>query len=310
MPSLSLKASINYPFIGGGSVGPSYDPDALAWFTAVEATGNTITLANKTAFNTAFLALKSNNIWSRITQGCFFVGIDGANPLTGAFTPFKTPTGITPTNVNFTTSDYNRLTGIVQDSTGGGDQGTKTIDTGVQNHLTTSTENPALPRNDRHILLYNSRNDLNTDQTVGSFFASVGGTGTRRCRAELSSPDSFGEWRLQNNSTFTVTRTQSLAIYNGGKGFMGMCWNSADNAKFYAFENQEMLINGFPVTVPTPTTTGIQTGNMFISNTSSTGLKRIAFYSLGNALLDNEDAGLGMLSTYGTIIDTLLSSLV
>jgi hypothetical protein len=304
MPSLALKASINYPFFGE-SAAPSYDPDALAWFSAVEATGNTITSTNKTAFNTAFLALKSNDIWDRITQGCFFVGIDGANPLTGAFTPFKTPTGITPTNVNFITSDYNRLTGIVQDSTGDGVQGTKTIDTGVQNHLTTTTENPSLPRNDRHILLYNSSNNLSNDQLVGSFFASVGGTGTRRCRVERSSP----EWRFQNNSTSTTTRTQSLNINSGGKGFMGMCWNSSDNAKFYAFENQEILISGFPVTVSTPSTTAIQTGNMFISNTPSTGSKRIAFYSLGNALLDNGDAGLGMLSTYGTIIDTLLASL-
>jgi hypothetical protein len=90
---------------------------------------------------------------------------------------------------------------------------------------------------------------------------------------------------------------------------MGMCWNSADNSKFYAFENQEMQIDGFPVIVPTPSTTAIQTGNMFISNTPSTGSKRIAFYSIGNALLDNEDGGLGMLATYGTIINTLLSSL-
>jgi hypothetical protein len=307
MPSLALKASINTPFFGGSS--PSYDTDALAWFTAVEATGNTISTANKNAFNTAFLSLKSNDIWGRITQGCFFVGIDGANPLDGAFTPFKTPSGVTPSNVNFTTSDYNRLTGIIQDSTGGGVQGTKTIDTGVQNHLTTTTENPELPRNNRHILLYNSSTNLSNDQLVGSFFASVGGTGTRRCRAELSSPDVFGQWRFQNNSVSIVTQSQLLNINNGGKGFMGMCWNSEDNAKFYAFENQEMLISGFSVTVPTPSTTAIQTGNMFISNTPSTGSKRIAFYSIGNALLDNGDAGLGMLSTYGTIIDTLLSSL-
>jgi len=310
MPSLSLKASINYSFIGGGSVGPSYDPDALAWFSAVEATGSTITSTNKTAFNTAFLSLKSNGIWNIISQGCFFVGIDGDDPLAGAFTPFKTPAEITPTNVNFTTSDYNRLTGIVQDSAGGGFQGTKTIDTGVQNHLTTSTENPALPRNDRHILLYNSRNDLNDDDIVGSFFASVGGTGTRRCRAELSAPDVTGQWRFQNNSISLNTQLQLLNINNGGRGFMGMNYSNTTFENFHAFENQEMQINGFSVSVGSPASTAIQTGNMFISPTTSTGLKRIAFYSLGNALFDDGDGALGMLSTYGTIINTLLSSLV
>jgi hypothetical protein len=309
MPSLSLKASINYPFIGGGSAPPAYDPDAQAWFSAVEATGNTISSANKSVFNTAFLSLKSNDIWDRITQGCFFVGIDGSNPLAGAFIPFKTPSGVTPSNVNFTTSDYNRLTGIVQDSPGGGTRGTKTINTGVQNHLTTSTENPSFPRNNRHIMLYNSRNDLNNDTTIGSFFSAVGGTGSRLFRADLSAPDQFAQWRFSNSSNLTNTQNQLLNITNGGRGLMGMCYSNTTNAKFYAFENQKMLIDGFSITAPTPATTLIQTGNLYISPIQATGLKRIAYYSLGIAFADQEDGGLGMLGTYGSIINTLLSSL-
>ena len=56
--------------------GPSYDPDAAAWLSAVADNGGTITgnlsSGNKKAFNNAFLSLKSTSstkggsLWSRI----------------------------------------------------------------------------------------------------------------------------------------------------------------------------------------------------------------------------------------------------
>jgi hypothetical protein len=128
MPSLSLKASINYPFIGGSS-GPSYDPDASAWFTAVEATGANFGSSpasistNKTAFNTAFLSLKSNGIWSTIQQACFLVG---PSTLAGALVNIKL-TG-NPVNYNFTSANYNKLTGLIGSTTGGSNT-TRYLDT-------------------------------------------------------------------------------------------------------------------------------------------------------------------------------------
>lgn len=112
MPSLSLKASINYPFFGGPS-GPSYDSDALAWFNAVEATGANFGASqasistNKTAFNTAFLSLKSAGIWNSIRQACFLVG---PSTIEGALVNIKL-TG-NPVNYNFTSAYYNKLTGL------------------------------------------------------------------------------------------------------------------------------------------------------------------------------------------------------
>jgi hypothetical protein len=112
MPSLALKASINYPIIGGSSESP-YDPDAFAWFNAVEATGANFgaspasITSNKEAFNTAFLSLKSAGIWNAIRQACFLVG---PSTFAGALVNIKL-TG-NPTNSNFVSGDYNRLTGL------------------------------------------------------------------------------------------------------------------------------------------------------------------------------------------------------
>jgi hypothetical protein len=130
MPSLSLKASINYPFIGGPS-GPSYDPDAQAWFTAVEAAGGSITSQNKTAFNTAFVSIKTTAIyndnpsqagylWDYIGVGYFLIGQESFG--NGLFIPFGGPALSAPsggwaqaTPYSYTSSDYNKLTGLIGD---------------------------------------------------------------------------------------------------------------------------------------------------------------------------------------------------
>jgi hypothetical protein len=290
---------------GGGpaaaSTGPSYDPDALAWFSAVEATGNTITPTNKTVFNTAFLALKSNNIWSRITQGCFFVGIDGANPLAGAFTPFKTPSGITPTNVNFTTSDYNRLTGIIQDG-GFNISGTKYIDTGILNALGEFDENPAYSLNDRHALLYNSRNDINDNYLIGSIYNAEADSNCFKFALDGSLGNS--QWKLANNTNPDSYQQNVLDNNNGGRGFAGISVdNISDGLNQYIFENTVALFGSFPVN-QTPSAVYLSPVNVLIAPTP-TGIKRIPFYSLGTSL-----AGSSQLTAYGAIINTLLSSLV
>lgn len=300
MPSLSLKASINFPFIGGPS-GPTYDPDASAWFSAVEATGSTITSTNKTAFNTAFLALKSNNIWDKITQGCFFVGIDGANPLTGAFTPFKTISGTTPTNVNFTTSDYNRLTGIIQDG-GTSIAGTKFIDTGVLNASGEFDENPAYPLNDRHALLYNSRNLTSEFKyLIGSIYSAV--ADANNFQFTLDGADVNSQWKLANNTIPDAYDYTALGMNNGGIGFAGVSVdNISTGVNTYIFENTDALFNGFAV-YQSPSPVYMSVTNVLIAP-PPTGIKRIAFYSLGTSLADS-----AQLTTYGSIINTLLSSL-
>jgi len=309
MPSLSLKASINYPIIGGSS-SPSYDPDAQAWFTAVEATGNTISTANKNSFNTAFLALKSNGIWDLITQGCFFVGIDGANPLSGAFTPFKNTANATPVNSGFVTADYNKLTGIVQDG-GVFIVGTKSINTSVKNRNTSSDDNPYIPLRDRHFLAFNSRNDITDALDFGSFYQ-AGITG--RCfQFRLNGITPVGTNWVYNDNDFN---NDSRFLYDAleisgknGKGFFGITTNE-NTGGAYVFESDQLIMGGSPLFPGGTATTSISTSTILIGPTNSTGKKRIACYSLGFSMDASQDGtGLGMVSTYDTIINNLLSSL-
>ena len=88
------------------SSGPSYDPDASAYFTAVAAAGGTITgsvsSGNKKAFNEAFISLKYTNssvsgkkLWDLIKQGYFLLGQEenpdqaGTLASDALFVPFK-----------------------------------------------------------------------------------------------------------------------------------------------------------------------------------------------------------------------------
>jgi hypothetical protein len=103
----------------------SYDPDAANWFARVEGAGGTITNANKTAFNTAFLALKStngndgNSLWSHVNQGYWFIGQESLT--NGLMVPFyrsdvsggSAVWGRNATNFNFTT--YTKTGGLVGD---------------------------------------------------------------------------------------------------------------------------------------------------------------------------------------------------
>jgi hypothetical protein len=133
---MSLKAYIdlNHGFaiekntLSGGAF-PNVDPDALAWFNAVEATGANFgsspasITSNKAAFNTAFLSLKSNGIWSAIRQACFLVG---PSTIAGALVNIKL-TG-NPVNYNFTSEHYNKLQGLIG-SLGGESNNTRYLDT-------------------------------------------------------------------------------------------------------------------------------------------------------------------------------------
>lgn len=145
------------------SSGPSYDPDAIVYFTAVAANGGTITTANKTAFNNAFLSLKSTNandgfsLWSHINQGYFFFGQESYS--NGLFVPFYNtnsgsglqPITTSPATPNGSAFTYTKTGGLVFDSS------TNNIDTGINNSNTgawPTTTNSVGPSNYRHGYVY------------------------------------------------------------------------------------------------------------------------------------------------------------
>ena len=168
--NFGIRELLNLPwFVNiGGSSGPApYDPDALLWFAAVEATGANFgsspasITTNKTAFNTAFVNLKSAGIWDTIRQACFLIG---PSTYQGALVNIKL-TG-NPTNANFGSGDYNRLTGLK------GNGSNKYLDTGITDD--------SIPQNDLHIYTTLSNEGtalgVNVPQfIIGSNYAGDGG---------------------------------------------------------------------------------------------------------------------------------------
>jgi hypothetical protein len=85
------------------------DPDAADYFARIVSAGSSISAANKTAVDAFVKGCKADGIWSAIKASCLLAGPDD---LTGALVPLV---GAAPTNFNFVTGDYNRLTGLVGD---------------------------------------------------------------------------------------------------------------------------------------------------------------------------------------------------
>jgi hypothetical protein len=84
-----------------------FDPDALAYFTAVEtADGQALEPAVRAAINSFVIGCKSDGIWSAIKASCI---LSGARTLNGALIPLVGPA---PTNFNFGSNDYSRKTGL------------------------------------------------------------------------------------------------------------------------------------------------------------------------------------------------------
>jgi hypothetical protein len=85
----------------------SYDADAQTWFDNIVTAGSTISDTNKTAASDLFAGLKTDSIWSKI--GCLYL-FAGPDSLAGSVTRAKGPAG---TAYNFTSSEFNRTTGLL-----------------------------------------------------------------------------------------------------------------------------------------------------------------------------------------------------
>jgi hypothetical protein len=306
MPSLALKASINYPFIGGAS-GPSYDPDAATWFAAVEANQSTITPANKSAFNTAILDMKGlivgssnnpnqTNFFSSFAQACFLVGVEGTNALSSIFIPFINTTGVSPINNHFTSSDYSKLVGLSQrGSQTSGDN--RYIDTQISNADATN-----LPRYNRHTLVY--VNGLATPTsgtaTLGSVYGGGASTNNRywACTTALGSTSLV--FRNNGNATRTVVVTPATPYF----GSFCATETSQNVLDLYVAGNLALGSQSM-------TSSGTNAGSLYIgsdNNVGSIGSNILSFYSLGTLLPSDYDLATNELYL-NKILKTLISSL-
>ena len=126
------------------------DPDAATYITAVEAAdGQAIEGEVALAINDFVIGCKTDEIWDVIKASCILAG---ARTLNGALVPLKGPA---PTVSGFTSSDYDRETGLA-----------KTVDA---TSFDTNRSNTADPQDNQHLSVWVS------DITYrGSFLGSQG----------------------------------------------------------------------------------------------------------------------------------------
>lgn len=87
-----------------------FDIDALAYINSVEqADMQSLEQNVKLAINDFVIGCKKDNIWDAIKSSCILAG---ARTLQGALVPLK---GVSPTNVDFVSSDYSRVNGLQGD---------------------------------------------------------------------------------------------------------------------------------------------------------------------------------------------------
>lgn len=192
--------------IGSLSVKNTYDPDALAYLTAVEAAdGQALENSVKIAINTFVVGCKADGIWDAIVASCILCG---ARTLNGALTPLK---GNAPTGYNFT-GLYDRKLGLA------GDNATAYIATGYSNNDTTN-----FPQNDTHISCWvdNASSDssgvyIGTQNTIGNILSIYNTSSTNilfRNRAGTGRTLSLAPYGFQgstrNNSANFVSRATS-----------------------------------------------------------------------------------------------------
>jgi hypothetical protein len=118
MLPLTRNRSRSRFFSTGASAPPPFDPDALAYITAVEAADSQqLEPGVLVAINDFVVGCKADGIWDAIKASCILAG---ARTLAGALVPLA---GTAPTNFNFVAGDYNRKTGLKGNGT------TKYLDT-------------------------------------------------------------------------------------------------------------------------------------------------------------------------------------
>jgi hypothetical protein len=230
---------------GGGSVAPSpFDPDALAYITAVEAADTQALEAGvRVAIDDFVRGCKADGIWSAIKASCILAG---ARTLTGALVPLV---GAAPTNFNFVSGDYNRRTGL--------------LGNGTTKYLNTNRNNNADPQDSKHVAVFAPV--LATGNLFNSGGAGVAGrTGLAR--------DGFSS---VNNDTATFSNPGAPSA-----GFTGLSRSNASNyIRRTAGSNATVSVNS-----GAPNNNNIFIFARPASPVDSLSASRIGFYSIGENL--------------------------
>jgi len=258
--------------IGSLSIKNTYDADALAYLTAVEAAdGQALENSVKIAINTFVVGCKTDGIWDAIVASCIMAG---ARTYTGALVPLK---GNAPTNNAFGSGDYSRKLGLLGDGT------SKYLATGYNNNESGSGQN--FPQNDSHISCYVSASQTNT---TGTLVGTASGIGNRLVLRHGSATQISTQNRAITASTLTLAPI----------GFQGNTRNNSAN-----FSRRFTTASGI-----SDATTTINSGagsnellGVFATGAGATfSAARMSFYSIGKSLT---------LSSLDSRVTTLMTTL-
>lgn len=177
----------------------SFDPDAQFYINAVEsADGQPLEAEVRRAITRFVKGCKSDGIWGAINASCIMAG---ARTLSGALVPLK---GDAPTNFNFVSADYDRITGLK------GDGDTK--------HLDSNRNLLDDPLNSHHQAVFV------TSHPTSGFRAYLGAGAGQPGTSQINTdhPSNNIDFRMRHNLAFS-----SLSFTS--EGFIGMSRSSSDN---------------------------------------------------------------------------------
>jgi hypothetical protein len=193
-------------WLSGRGIGYATDFDAFNYIQRVEAADNqTLELPVKIAIQDFFICLKNEGIFNDIKTGCLLVGprtINGAlEPIVGNNTPTTT----------FTSSDYNRKTGIKGDSS-------KIINSGRPANSD--------PQNDHHLAVWVS---VISSLDIQSCFIGAG-DGTDSGTSHILS-----DTRTSSNDRFIIRLRSSTISFNtngsvSARNYLGFVGTSRDGS--------------------------------------------------------------------------------
>jgi hypothetical protein len=254
-----------------GSRVVEYDPDAFAYYTAVEAAdGQALEGSVRDAYNAFVVGCKADGIWTAIKASCILAG---AKTLSGALTPLA---GAAPSGFNLASGTYSRTAGI-------------TFNPIVSGYIDTNRSGNADPQNNVHLSLFQIVGVFNTlagnkSGATGPTYIDTFGSGLRaRARTTLGTDDPFSVVRGPGIIGFSRTASSAGTIRGYGVNYTMTTLSQTP-------QSESVLVSARRTT---------STGNpeFFASGT-------LCFYSVGEslnlALLDARVSGL-MVAISGAI---------
>jgi hypothetical protein len=232
----------------GRVLGVTFDPDALAYITAVEtADGQQLESGVRVAIDKFVRGCKADGIWTAIKSSCILAG---ARTLSGALVPLV---GTAPTNFNFVAGDYNRKTGLK------GDGSTK--------YLNSNRNNNADPQNNNHNAIY----------------VHTAGTATRPYMGASAATNNVGDNNLGCNistNTIFARNRHSISTNISGANTTGFMGTSRASSASYTVR----VANANTTTSIASQTPFNNNISIFASGGSVNSNARLAFYSIGESL--------------------------